>query len=320
VFSLEEGGGVAVEPKMHASPRISFSIPFSERSLFFTTYGHYFQMPPMNSLFLQTSYNTGSSRVIAGNPDLDPELTTLFEVGIRQELDRYTDLAVSFYNKDITGLVSTADHSEGQFYIFTNDDSHGNVRGLETSLTRMAGSNLSGQLFYTLSIAKGRYSSMLGRYNYAQHGVVYISREDNFLDWDQTHQAGATLELSSFKSEGPEIAGFHPFENSSASVSWKYGSGMPYTLSSSGSQLVETNTERMPFSMQTDLGFSRGFDLAGRDFKLMFGIFNIFNRKNIIHIYDTQLFHVSGDPTGDTENPRAWSPARHFLLSAVFSW
>lgn len=321
VFSLEEGGGADVEAKRHISPRFSFSVPFSERSLFFTTYGHYFQMPPMNSLYLETSFNTGSSRVIAGNPDLEPELTNLFEVGIRQELDRYTDLAISFYNKDITGLVSSADHSEGQFYIFTNDDSHGNVRGLETSLTRMSGSNLSGQLFYTLSIAKGRYSSMLSRYNYAQFGVLYVSREDNFLDWDQTHQTGATLEYRSFQSEGPELAGFHPFENSSVSVTWQYGSGTPYTLPpSSGSQLVETNTERMPYSMQTDLSVSRGLSVADSDLKLMFSIFNLFNRKNIVHLYDTALFHSTGDPTGEMENPRAWSPARHFLLSAVLEW
>ena len=320
VFSLEAGGGVDVEPKVHTSPRFSFSVPFSERSLFFTTYGHYFQMPPMNSLFLQTSFNTGSYRVIAGNPDLDPELTTLFEVGIRQELDRYTDLALSFYNKDITGLVSTADHSEGQFYVFSNDDSHGNVQGLETSITRMSGSNLSGQLFYTLSIAKGRYSSMLARYNYAQYGVVYVSREENFLDWDQTHQAGAIVELSSFQGEGPELAGIHPFENSSVSASWKFGSGTPYTLPPSESQLVETNTERRPFTMQTDLSFSRGFNVAGSELKFMFGVFNIFNRRNITHIYDTQLFHSSADPTGEAGNPRAWSAARHFLLSAVISW
>ncbi|HOP27545.1 MAG TPA: TonB-dependent receptor [Candidatus Sabulitectum sp.] len=320
VFSSEEGGASEVEPKTHLSPRLSFSVPFSERSLFFTTYGHYFQMPPMNSLFLQTSYSTGSSRIIAGNPALDPELTTLFEVGIRQELDRYTDAALSFYNKDITGLVSTDNHSEGQFYVFTNDDSHGNVRGLETSLTRMSGGHISGQAFYTLSIAKGRYSSMLSRYNYAQFGVVYPSREDNYLDWDQTHQAGLSVEISSFQSDGPELAGIHPFENASLSLSWKYGSGMPYTLPPAESQLVETNTERRPFSMQTDLSVSRGFDLAGSELKVMFGVFNLFNRRNIIHIYDTSLFHSSGDPTGEMGNPRAWSPARHYLLSAVFSW
>ncbi len=42
---------------------------------------------------------------------------------------------------------------------------------------------------------------MLSRYNYAQFGVVYLSKEDNFLDWDQTHQAGASMELTSFQSE-----------------------------------------------------------------------------------------------------------------------
>ena len=320
VFSLEEGGGVEVEAKTHVSPRLSFSIPFSERSLFFTTYGHYFQMPAMNSLYLQTTYNTGADRVIAGNPDLNPELTTLFEIGIRQELDRYSDFALSFYNKDITGLVSTDNKDEGQYYVFNNDDSHGNVRGLETSLSRRSGSNLSGQVFYTLSIAKGRYSSMLERYNYAQYGVFYVSREDNYLDWDQTHQAGATVELTSFQSQGPELAGIHPFENFSVAASWKYGSGTPYTLPTESSQLVETNTERKPYSMQTDLTFSRGFQIGQSDVKFLFGIYNVFNRENIVHIYDTALFHTTGDPTGTAGNPRAWSPARHFLFSAVFSW
>lgn len=320
IFSLEEDGGIEVDPKIHVSPRLSFSVPFSERSLFFATYGQYFQMPAMNSLYLQTTYNTGANRVIVGNPDLDPELTTLFEVGIRQEIDRYTDFALSFYNKDITGLVSTENNNQGQYYIFNNDDSHGTVRGLETSLSRMAGSNLSGQVFYSLSIAKGRYSSMLERYNYSQYGVFYISREDNYLDWDQTHQAGASIEVTSFQSQGPVFAGFHPFENSSIAVSWKYGSGMPYTLPVESAQLVDTNTERRPETMQTDITVSRGFSLGYGNLEFLVSIYNVFNRMNVLHIYDTALFHSSGDPAGEEGNPRAWSPARQFLFSAVLSW
>ena len=320
VFDLEAGGGVPVEAKVHISPRFSFSVPFSERSIFFTTFGHYFQMPPMNSLYLQTSYNMGADRVIAGNPDLDPELTQLFEVGMRQELDRYTDLAISFYNKDITGLVSTEDHSEGTSYVFTNDKSHGNVRGLETSLSRMLGTNISGQIFYTFSIAKGKYSSMLERFNYAQFGVVYISREENYLDWDQAHQAGTTVEYTFFGSEGPELAGIYPFENTSTAVSWKYGSGTPYSLPPVAGELLETNSERRPYTMQTDVTVSRGFDFGFGEVKLMAGVFNVFNRMNISHIYDTSLYHTSGDPTSEMGNPRAWSPARQFLFSAVVSW
>ena len=320
MFSSEEGSAEEVDGKIHISPRFSFSVPFSERSLFFTTYGQYFQMPSMNSLYLQTTYNTGADRVIAGNPDLEPELTSLFEIGIRQELDIYTDLALSFYNKDITGLVSTEDKSEGQYYVFSNDDSHGNVRGLELSLTRAPESHLSGQLFYALSIAKGRYSSMLQRYNYSQQGEFYVSKEDTYLDWDQTHQAGASVGLSSFQGEGPVWAGFHPFENSAFSVSWKFGSGMPYSIPAQSSLLIESNTERRPFTMQTDLSMSRSFEMGQRNIIFMFGVFNLFNRRNVIHIYDNALFHSTGDPTGIAGNPRSWSPARHFLLSAVFSW
>jgi len=51
-----------------------------------------------------------------------------------------------------------------------------------------------------------------------------------------------------------------------------------------------------------------------------FTVFNLFNRKNVVEIYDTALFHQTGDPTGELGNPRAWSPARHFLLTAEVRW
>lgn len=319
-FSSEEGEGAPVGAKIHFSPRISFSVPFSERSVFFTTFGHYFQMPPMNSLYLQTSFNMGSGRVITGNPDLSPELTKLFEMGIRQELDIFTNLAISFYNKDITGLVSTGDDIGEANYVFTNDNSYGNVRGIETSISRSSGSRFSGQIFYTFSIAKGRYSSMLELYNNAQFGDFYVSREESYLDWDQTHQAGITGEYTLLQSEGPELSGVFPLENMSFLVSYMFGTGTPYSLPPSENQLVETNTERRPSTMQTDLSVSRDIGTRYGRIKLVAGVFNLFNRSNNVHIYDTGLFHSVGDPTGDQSNPRAWSPARHYLFSAVLSW
>ncbi len=319
-FSLESGGAEEVEAKLHISPRFSFSVPFDERSLFFTTYGHYFQMPPMNSLYLQTSFNMGAERVIAGNPDLDPELTQLFEVGIRNELNDYSDLAISFYNKEITGLVSTEDHSDGTTYVFTNDDSHGNAKGMEISLSRSGETNLTGLLSYTFSIAKGRYSSMLERYNYSQFGDFFIPKEDSYLDWDQAHQVIVNTKYTFFGSEGPQLFQIYPFENSSFALSWKYGSGMPYSLPAQESQLIETNTERRPFTMQADLTLSKSFNFSLGEVNFMTGIFNLFNRRNVVHIYDTGLFHLTGDPTGEMGNPRSWSPARHFLFSAVIAW
>ena len=320
IFSPEESESIPVETKWQVSPRIGLSVPFSDRSVFFTTYGHYFQMPPMYCLYLESSYNLAEGRVVTGNPDLDPESTRLFEVGVRHLVDNSTEFSIAAYYKDIAGLVSTEDHYEGTYYVFTNDDSHGMVRGIEATLSRRAGGNFSGQLSYGLSVAKGRYSSMLARYNYAQSGVVYISREENYLDWDQTHTASASMQYRTLHSEGPELAGIHPLENTALGLSWSFGSGLPYTLPPSEEELVETNTERYPFSMQTDLTLSRTFDIGRTDLNLMLGVFNLFNRKNIIQIYDTALYRSTEDPTGEMGNPRAWSSARHFLLSAVLSW
>jgi len=320
VYSSEEGDRIPVDVKWQISPRVGFSVPFSEHSVFFTTYGHYFQMPPMYSLYLESSFNLAEGRIVTGNPDLDPERTQMFEVGVRHVLDNSTEFSLAAYYKDISGLVSTEDHSEGNYYVFTNDDSHGMVRGIEATLSRSTGGNLSGQVSYCLSVAKGRYSSMLERYNYAQSGVIYISRDENYLDWDQTHTANASGLFRTMESEGPEIAGFHPFENTGLGLSWSFGSGLPYTLPPTEGELIETNTERYPYTMQTDLTLSRAFSVGRTELNLMLGVFNLFNRKNVIEIYDTALYRNSNDPTGEMGNPRAWSPARHFLLSAVLSW
>lgn len=320
IFSQEAEQIVPVKSKWQISPRVGFSVPFSERSVFFTTYGHYFQMPPMDCLFLETTHNFAEEQIITGNPDLDAECTSAFEIGIRHIIDRYTGLSLAAYYKDITGLVNTEDHEEGLYYVFTNDDSHGMVRGIEITLFRQPGSHLSGQLSYCLSIAKGRYSSMLERYNYAQSGIIYISHEDNYLDWDQTHTVRAGAEIQAFESEGPEIAGIHLLERSSFGLFWSYGSGLPYTLPPQQEELVETNTERYPCKMQTDLTCSRSFDIGPTELNLIINVYNLFNRRNIIQIYDTALFHTTGIPGGEMNNPRAWSPVRHFLLSAVLTW
>ncbi len=72
--------------------------------------------------------------------------------------------------------------------------------------------------------------------------------------------------------------------------------------------------------MQTDVVLSRMFSIGSAEVNLVLGVFNIFNKRNVIHIYDTSLLHTTGDPGGSAGNTRAWSPARHFVLSAGISW
>ena len=122
------------------------------------------------------------------------------------------------------------------------------------------------------------------------------------------------------RSEGLVVGGIHPLENSLISIKWNYGSGTPYTVLPEGSTPVEVNTERRPFTMQTDLFLLRKIGMRYGDIRVALSIFNIFDRKNVINVYDTALFHETGDPTGAMGNPRAWSAARHFLVSVGLEW
>jgi hypothetical protein len=72
--------------------------------------------------------------------------------------------------------------------------------------------------------------------------------------------------------------------------------------------------------MQTDITLSRTFQIASSELEFTAGIFNLFNRENIVHIYDTAYYRSTGLPGGPEGNARAWSPARHFILSAGLTW
>ncbi len=316
MLSQDAGTVTEVEPKWQLSPRVGLSVPFGERSVFFTTFGHYFQMPPLSHLFLESSYNFAQERLISGNPDLDAERTQAFEAGVRFTPAERTELSLALYYKDITGLVSTVQHLEGAYYRFENDRSHGMARGLEVTFSRGRGGTLSGHLTYSMGIAKGRFSTPFDPYNYSLEGVYLFSGEDNYLDWDQLHSAGASLELTGFPGDGPSIGGFRPFENSTLSLTWSYGSGLPYTIPPDGGEPVVLNSERYPFTMQTDLRAVRRIPLGSLEAEVELSVQNLFNRRNIYRIYDGALFRSTGDPGGEMGNPRAWSPARLFLLSA----
>ncbi|MCK5117111.1 MAG: hypothetical protein KAR44_10955, partial [Candidatus Aegiribacteria sp.] len=94
-----------------------------------------------------------------------------------------------------------------------------------------------------------------------------------------------------------------------------YGSGFPYSPPSGASVIPRVNTERYPWTMQTDAKLSRRFWVNPLEFRASITIFNLFNRTNVDRIFDASFYQTTGDPGGMMSNPGAYSPARHFLLS-----
>lgn len=317
IYDPEEGGEIDVSRKYQLSPRLGITHPVTDRDVFFFTYGYYFQMPNFNQLFYGTDYNMSGTYDIIGNPDLDAQRTIAYEAGLRHRLNDLSSISVSVFNKDVTGLVQTSDYyseSSNEYSIYENDESHGTLRGLELKFLRLPGSILSGSLSYTYSISKGRYSSSVEQREYSSSGCTLPPPEDSYLDWDQRHTADAQINLVIPRGEGPELGVFRPLEGTSLTISWAWGSGFPYSPPSGESEQPQVNTERYPYSMETNIGLTRRFWPGFSELELGLTIYNLFNRRNLNRIFDTGYYMETNEPGGISGNPGAWSPARHIML------
>ncbi len=322
-LDMAEGTIVDVESKQHISPRIGVTNPVTDRDVFFATYGHYFQMPNMNEMFYGTDYNLSSIYSIVGNPDLEAEQTVAYEAGVRHRMTDRASLAFSAFYKDITGLVRTTGYdseSYNYYYLYENDDSHATVWGVETKLLRIPGDWWSCSAGYSYSVARGRYSSSAQSWEYGSEGITIPQTSDSYLDWDQRHTADASLGFSVPPSEGPEIFGANVFERTGLVLDCTYGSGFPFSPPPGGPVQTELNTERYPWNMQVDAGISRAFEAGGIEAEAGITVYNVFDRRNLINIFDTGYYLETGEPGGSVGNPGAWAPARHAFAKVGISW
>lgn len=318
------------EVKSHISPRLGISHPITDRDIIRTSYGHYYQIPNLTLLYWGSSVNQSSGSIdpLYGNPNLDAEETVSYELGIKHQFDEFTLLDITGFYKHITGLVSTQFHeTTGEYWQFVNGEGTGTVRGAEVTFIRRMNRFWGINLNYTYAIAKGPRSSPTEEITYYyQYNIT--PNDEVYLDWDQRHMANASLELLMPQGEGPSIGNYHFLEGTGLSITWNFGSGIPYSNSGHGTHAWFRNQKRYPFRMNTNLTASREFRAGDLGLRAYCTIFNLFNRRNIDRIYSAEWYDADmngdgspdHDPTGPLGNQAAWSPARHFLFGLEFTW
>jgi outer membrane receptor protein involved in Fe transport len=297
--------------KYQLSPRLGISHPVSERTVLHFTYGHYFQIPAFQYLYNNTAYDMGGAWPLVGNPDLEPERTVSYEVGVETLVaeDMMVDLT-GFY-KDIDNLISTvvindtrdpetpADATE--YTTYKNTD-WGNVRGFEFTLQKKLREDWMGRLIYTFMIAKGRSSDVIEGYNNRFDDNVPPSKE-YYLDWDRRHTV--VLDL-----------GYGKRDNWAINALVKYASGSPYTpVENTRSAQPEQNTERFPSTSVVNLKLSKDFHVYGLKEQFYLQIHNLFNKKNLVAFNDDDSdlmrhLRLTGEYTGPYDDVTVYGSPR----------
>ena len=298
--------------KQMLSPRLGISYPITDRSKLHFTYGHYYQIPRGDDLYENLSFDMRGAIRRRGNPDLNPERTIAYEVGIIQQLTDDLTIDLTGFTKDIDHLVNSV-HVDitNDYSYFLNDEfngiSHGiygRVQGFELTIRkwRTERSRVSGMLSYTYSVAKGKGSSRnLGYLTYYRQQPDVT--ESHPLAWDQRHIFSGTLDIQL------------PFD-AAINLIGNYGSGLPYTPNPRAPIKPDINSKRYPATYNVDALISKRSRIAGLTYTLFVDIRNVFNTQNLDDILDAVTYDRYGIPLNSQKHshPLSWSSPRLVMM------
>ncbi|HFE65542.1 MAG TPA: TonB-dependent receptor [Caldithrix sp.] len=270
---------VKAKSKHQISPRIGIAYPITERGIIHFSYGHFFQMPTYEYLYHNSEFEVefGGLKTLMGNADLKPQKTVIYELGLQQQLSNNIGLDITGFYKDIRNLLGTKiieHYTATMLYAKYVNRDYGNVRGFTLALEKRSTNFLSARIDYTFQVAEGNASDPNSVFLDNQSSPP---RESEIkvvpLDWDQTHTLNVSIILSQTNNWGLSLLA-------------RLGSGLPYTPSFQGIRTSYENSERKPSNFTVDLNAHKDFYLSGIKSTIFLRIYNLFDRKNEITVFD----------------------------------
>ena len=262
------------DPQVQISPRFGLAYQLGGAAVLHFSYGHFFQMPPMYSLYENHSFLVAPSdySTLMGNSELKAEKTITYEVGLWQELTQGMGLEVSLFYRDIYNLLSTriiSTFNQIEYGLYSNKD-YGNARGLEVKLDYNSGF-ISSWINYTLQYTRGNADNPTQTFSRSGASMDPVNRFIP-MSWDQRHTFNATVAYNK-PIYGVSLTGY-------------YNSGSPYTFSPIEESILSRvnlypNNDYRPTKYHADLMAYYNLSIS-KKYKINFrlAVYNLFDRLN----------------------------------------
>lgn len=263
-------------PEYQVSPRIGLAFPITERGVLHLSYGHFFQTPQFDLLFLNPSYSINATEAFqVGNPDLKSQRTVAYELGLQQQMSDDIGLDVTGFYKDVRNLIGTEifDIGNGNKYSqFVNRD-YGYTRGFIISLEKRHSNGFSATIDYTFQIAKGNASDPNSVFLDNQSSPPRESQKQLApLDWDRRHSLNVTTTIGSPTDYNITFVG-------------RLGSGLPYTPTFQNQRTGLLNSENKPMSVTIDAYVTKIFVWNDYAINIFAKVYNLFDTQNELNVF-----------------------------------
>lgn len=273
------------EPKHRLAPRISLSFPITDQGIIRFSYGHFYQNPGLSDVYRNPRFEDLDFLSVPsfGNPNLEPERSIQYEMGLQQGFTEDLKLDLTVYYKDVSNLLQSRRVVAGEvaaskeFNVLTNI-SYANVKGFTVSLLQRKPRNslFSASLDYTFQVAEGAFDNPLDFFIDTRSGR---QTEQEFvpLFHDRSHVINSTLRLSKPR-------------DWNASTVIKFWSGTPYTPtlpSNLAAVRFRENSARRPNNLTVDLRLEKMFSTGATTFALFAQVNNLLDLNNERFIHTT---------------------------------
>jgi outer membrane receptor protein involved in Fe transport len=301
----DEGTDVELEDSKKTvivQPRLSFSFPISEQTVFHASYGKFAQMPQLQYLYDSKRQIVRALQEASGtavNPNLKPEVTNSYEIGFQQQLGNATAIDVTAFYKETSDLIQII-RIEGQGGLqpqyFGNQD-FGTIRGVDITVRSQRFDNLNISASYTLQFAGGTNTSQTELSNFYRRNseIGFAPTALSALSFDQRHTGNVNVDyrIALNDQSMPSL-----LRGVGVNALLTFNSGRPYTpatpnidwLTNSFSATREAfkNTAYGPWNYRLDMRIDKQFQLFDRlnTTVYLWGL-NVLGTLNEIGIYPT---------------------------------
>lgn len=264
------------DAEQQISPRFGLAFPITDRGVLHVSYGHFFQIPAFDILYLNPAYNINASEAFqVGNPGLKSQRTVAYELGLQQQMSDEIGIDVSVFYKDIRNLIGTEvfDIGNGTIYSrFVNRD-YGFVKGFIFSFEKRYANGFSASVDYTFSIAKANASDPNSVFIDNQSVPPVESQKQLApVDWDRRHALNVSATIGSTTDYTVSVIG-------------RIGSGLPYSPSLQNQRTGLLNSENKPVNLSFDVYLTKYFTVNGVAINVFAKVYNVFDLKTELDVY-----------------------------------
>jgi outer membrane receptor protein involved in Fe transport len=283
--------------KARFSPRLGISHPITDNQTLFFSYGHFSKIPRPQFVYSKLTRTSVRSSLPVGNPNLNPETTVAYELGVKNQFSGNDVLTITAYYKDIFDYITEktvrrlGTSGTAQYYTTYLNSDYARVRGIEIEYKKRAGTWFRGVAYMSYSTATGKSSTPNENQIRLQQGEPENIKE-SYLIWDRPLQASINLNFSVEK--GAPLFDFAPgiLDDYNLFVRLFWQSGRRYTpqiLSGTepgtGRPIYISDINRQLASIgdpwfYIDLNFEKTIDVGVGRIVLALEVQNLLDRKN----------------------------------------